>query len=47
MATSRRALSGDGIDGTALAFGGFTSSDSNATEEFTGGTITQTFTTSA
>ena len=34
MATARRGLGGAGTSGSALAFGGYTGSDSSATEEF-------------
>ena len=47
MATARRYLAGAGTQTAGLGFGGYSpSGKTTATEEFTDGTITQTFTTS-
>jgi len=49
MATARRGLGGAGVNTLSLAFGGYTGSDTAATEEFTGETTAaniKTFTTS-
>ena len=46
MATARRGLGGAGTSGSALAFGGYTGSDTAATEEFTGTATVKTLSSS-